>query len=384
MNLSAIQMLERLVAFPTVSANSNLDLIGFVKDYLAAHGVAATVVPDETGEKAALFATIGPMVEGGIILSGHTDVVPAEEDTWVSSPWTLTARDGRLYGRGSADMKGFDALVLAAVPEMVKRDLKAPIHIALSYDEEIGCRGVQPMIDRMGLTIPQPRAVIVGEPSMMLPVNGHKGSTAFYTDVTGYAVHSSRIDIGVSAVMVAARLIGWLEARMEKAAREADPDSLFVPPYTTVHCGMIEGGTAANIVADHCRFITDIRVVPPDDAAAIIAEYEAFIRETVEPGMKAKWAGAGIAIERRSHVPPLMPEPGSEAERLVAELGVNASPGVVAFGTEGGMFREAGWPTIICGPGDIAVAHKANEYIEESQMVAGERFMSRLIDRLSA
>ncbi|UOM35785.1 acetylornithine deacetylase [Acuticoccus sp. I52.16.1] len=384
MTLTPTQMLERLVAFPTVSSRSNLELMAFVKDTLAQCGVTATLLPDPSGEKANLYATVGPMVEGGVVLSGHTDVVPAEEDTWSAGPWALTRRDGRLYGRGACDMKGFDALVLAAVPAMVAAGLAVPIHIALSYDEEVGCRGAPPLIAAMKAALPAPRAVIVGEPTRMRPVGGHKGSFSFHTHVTGHAVHSSRIDIGVSAVMTAARLITWLEDRMAANARAADPASPFVPPYTTIHCGMIQGGTAANIVSDRCRFVTDMRVVPPEDPEVILAEYERHIREVIEPEMKRKHAGAGVRIERRSDVAPLMPDPGGGAEALFAALGVGEAPAAVSYGTEAGLFQRAGWPAMVCGPGDIAQAHQADEYLEESELAKGERFIARLIAHLAA
>src|SRR5918995_5795712 len=239
MSLSSREMLARLVAFPSVSTSSNLDIIGFCRDWLNSHGVESTLVMSPEGDKANLYATIGPKVEGGIVFSGHTDVVPVEGQSWTTDPWTLTEKNGRLYGRGSADMKGFDALVLALVPEMVKAPLKRPVHIALSYDEEIACRGAPSMVRAMAETIPTPSAVIVGEPTCHAVVTGHKASVQLRTQVTGYAVHSSRIDQGVSAVMNAARLVTWHEDAMEENRRRADPADPFDPPYTTLHCGMM-------------------------------------------------------------------------------------------------------------------------------------------------
>src|SRR3712207_4957630 len=249
MSLSPREMLARLVAFPSVSTSSNLDIITFCRDWLASHGVESRTVLSPEGDKANLYATIGPKVEGGIVLSGHTDVVPVEGQNWSTDPWTLTERDGRLYGRGACDMKGFDALVLALVPEMTRAALKRPIHIALSYDEELACRGAPSMVRQMAETPPKPAAVIVGEPTRHAVVTGHKASVQLITRVTGKAVHSSRIDQGVSAVMVAARLIAWHEDVMEENRRRADPTVPFEPPYTTLHCGMVQGGTAPNIVA---------------------------------------------------------------------------------------------------------------------------------------
>jgi acetylornithine deacetylase len=383
--LSPAEMLERLVAFPTVSARSNLDLVSFVEDTLAGHGVTATRVPSPCGTKASLFASIGPMVPGGVVLSGHTDVVPAEEGNWTSDPFSLAARDGRLYGRGACDMKGFDALVLAAVPDMVEADLAAPIHIALSYDEEVGCKGAPDLVAAMAEALPPPRAVIVGEPTRLQPVTGHKGSFSFLTRVTGRPVHSSRIDQGVSAVMTAARLVTWLEDRMAENRAAADPASPFAPPYTTVHVGMINGGVAANIVSGSCTFVTDVRAVPGDDPDAFLARFERHVREAVEPAMKALAPEAGVEILARSAVPGLAPSGADDtALALVRDLSGHDRPGVASYGTEAGIFQAAGWSSVVCGPGDIAQAHQADEYLEESELAAGERFIGRLIDRLSA
>jgi acetylornithine deacetylase len=257
-------MLARLVAFPSVSTSSNLDIINFCRDWLNTHGVESTLVMSPEGDKANLYATIGPKVEGGIVFSGHTDVVPVEGQNWTTDPWTLTEKNGRLYGRGSADMKGFDALVLALVPEMAKMPLKRPVHIALSYDEEIACRGAPSMVEAIARSVPKPAAVIVGEPTRHAVVTGHKASVQLRTQVTGYAVHSSRIDQGVSAVMNAARLIAWHEDVMEENRRRADLSNPFEPPYTTLHCGMVAGGNAANVVSSSAWFFSDIRAIPTE------------------------------------------------------------------------------------------------------------------------
>lgn len=382
--LAPAEMLERLVAFPTVSSETNLPLVEFVEAYLAGHGVPSTRVPSPCGEKASLFATIGPNVPGGVVLSGHTDVVPAREGNWTSDPFRLARRDGRLYGRGATDMKGFDALALAAVPDMVAAPLKAPIHIALSHDEEVGCKGAPDLVAALTRAIAPPRAVIVGEPSGMRPVVGHKASLSFHADVTGKPVHSSRIDTGVSAVMVAARLVTWLEDRMAERRRAADPASPFAPPYTTVHVGMIEGGVAANIVAGHCRFVCDIRALPGDDPHAIVAAFERHVRDEVEPAMKRVAPSAGVALTPRGDIPGLAPEEDGEAARLVRALTGVAGGDVVSYGTEAGFFQRAGWSTVVCGPGDISRAHQADEYLEEGELADGERFMARLVETLSA
>ncbi len=259
---SPTEMLEKLVGFPTISDRSNLPLIDFVEAYLAEYGIASTRVPDETGTKASLFATIGPDVRGGVVLSGHTDVVPVEGQDWATDPFKLHEANGKLYGRGAADMKGFAAAVLAHVPKMVEANLKAPIHIALSYDEEVGCFGAPPMIRRMLEDGLKPAVVIVGEPTNMQVVTGHKGVTVLKTRISGYPVHSSQLNRGVSAISIAARLISWMDARTAENKANADPDSPFDPPYTSLHCGTIKGGSAHNITAAECEFVTDIRLLP--------------------------------------------------------------------------------------------------------------------------
>ena len=377
--LSARAMLDRLVGFPTVSSVSNLDCIAFIKDYLASHGVESRLVPNAEGTKANLYATIGPNVPGGVVLSGHTDVVPVESQAWTSDPWTVTERAGRLYGRGTCDMKGFDALVLAAVPAMTRAGLTRPIHIAMSYDEEVGCLGAPDMVEAMIATVPTPSAVIVGEPTRMQVVTGHKGSLSFHTEVTGHTVHSSRIDQGVSAVMVAARLVTWLADTMAENARRADPANPFAPPYTTLHCGVIHGGTAANVVAANCSFVTDVRAIPTEDPASYRDRYLRYIREEIEPGMKRIAPDSGVKVLPRSIVLGLKPETDGAAERLVRRLTGDNGSHVVSYGTEAGLFQRPGWSTVVCGPGDIAQAHQADEYIEVSEFEAGERFLGRLI-----
>ena len=383
LTLTPTDMLARLVAFPSESHRSNLDIIGFVRDYLAGHSVASQIVPSPDGQKANLFATIGPAVDGGVVLSGHTDVVPVAGQNWSSDPWTLTERDGRLYGRGTCDMKGFNALGLALVPEMLKAGLKRPVHIALSYDEEVGCYGAPIMIDEMVRQGLKPSAVIVGEPSMMQVVTGHKGGTRIMTTVRGHAVHSSRMDLGVSAVMVAAKLISWFEDQMAQRAASADPASPFMPPYATFHCGTVEGGTAANITAEHCQFIGEWRAIPPEDPMDDYHRYLAYIRDVVEPPLKLKSAEAGVTVELLSSIPPLRPEVDGEAERLARRVTGDNGSHVVAYGTEGGQFQAVGWSTVICGPGDIAQAHQPNEFIAASQMAAGEAFVRRIMTELS-
>lgn len=383
MNFSSREMLARLVAFPTVSSSSNLDCISFIRDYLANHGIESRTVPSPDGTKANLYATVGPSVEGGVVLSGHTDVVPVEGQAWSSDPFTLTERNGRLYGRGTCDMKGFDALALAAVPRMLEAGLKRPVHLALSYDEEVGCQGAPSMVDEMARIIPTPSAVIVGEPSRMRVVTGHKGSVSWFTTVRGHSVHSSRIDLGVSATMVAARLVTWLDDALADNRRRADPKNIFEPPYTTLHVGTINGGTATNIVAAECRFVTEVRAIPTEDAADYMRRFEAYVRETIEPAMKAIAPETGVDMVFRASVRGLAPETDGQAERLVRRLTGDNGTQVVSYGTEAGIFQNAGWSAVVCGPGDIAQAHQADEYIEVAELAAGGAFMDRLVAELA-
>jgi acetylornithine deacetylase len=381
--LSPVEMLDRLIAFPTVSHVSNLDLIAFVREYLAGLGVGSRIVPSADGTKANLWATIGPHAPGGVVLSGHTDVVPVEGQAWTSDPWTLTRRGDRLFGRGTCDMKGFDALALALVPAMQAARLKRPIHIALSYDEEISCIGVPDMIADMAARGAAPSAVIVGEPSRLQVVTGHKGGVRLDTRITGHSVHSSQMHRGVSAVMTAARLISWLADRGEENQRRADPASIFDPPWTTVHCGMISGGTAFNIVAKACSFSTDIRAIPGEDPRAFEDVYRAHVATHVVPAMRAIQPATGIEIERIFFNPALAPENDGAAEALCRRLTGDNGTHTVPFGSEAGFFQGADWSTVICGPGDIAQAHQPDEYIEITEMERGEAFIRRLIEHLS-
>ncbi len=382
-NMTPREMLAKLVSFPSESQVSNLDIIHFAHDWLASVGVESQIVPSPDGIKANLFATIGPKVDGGVVLSGHTDVVPVAGQNWSRDPWTLTERDGRLYGRGTCDMKGFDALALALVPDMLKAGLKRPIHIALSYDEETGCVGAPFMIRAMAEAGIRPSAVIVGEPSMMHVVTGHKGGTRMETTVRGKAVHSSRIDMGVSAVMVAAKLVNWHTDLLAANAAAADPENPFEPPYTTLHCGMMSGGTAANITAEHATIISEVRAIPGETAQSYLARYEAYIREVIEPPMKAIAPESGVSFRIMSSTPGLRPETDGAAEQMARRITGDNGSHVVAYGTEGGLFQGAGWSTVVCGPGDIAQAHQPDEFIEISQFEAGETFIRKVIAELS-
>ncbi len=374
------EMLEKLVAFDTTSALSNLALIEFVEGYLDAWGVPHRRVPNAEGNKSNLLATVGGARPGGVVLSGHSDVVPVAGQPWSSDPFALTERDGKLFGRGTCDMKAFLAIGLALLPEMLARPLKAPLHFAISYDEEVGCLGVGRMIELMARELPKPRAVIIGEPSEMRIVNAHKGITSHYVRIRGHEVHSSQPHRGANAVIAAGRLVNRLYEMA--AAREAEPygDSGFQPPYTTFNVGVIHGGTAANIVPLDCWFVFEYRVHPGDSGQAILQEFASYCHGTVEPWLKRHAPEASISIEERASVPPLLPEADGAAEALVRHLTGANQAGVVSYATEGGQFQQAGFSTVICGPGSIDQAHQPDEFISLAQLEAGTAFQRRLID----
>ncbi|KQU54306.1 acetylornithine deacetylase [Bosea sp. Leaf344] len=380
--LTPKDMLAKLVSFNTESQRSNLELIHFCRDYLAGLGVDSRIVPSPDGQKANLYATIGPQAAGGIVLSGHTDVVPVAGQDWSSDPWTLTERDGRLYGRGACDMKGFDAIALALVPEMLKAPLKRPVHIALSYDEEVGCQGVRVMIKDMVQAGFAPSAVIVGEPSMMQVVTGHKGGMRMRTTVRGHAVHSSRVHAGVPAVMIAAELIHWHNEVMAENKARTPADTGFEPPYTTLHVGVVQGGTAVNITAEHCSFTHEVRCIPGESDEAYEQRYRAKLAE-VEARMQAIAPETGIDFEVTSYTPAMGPEQGGAAETLCRRLTGDNGSHVVSYGTEGGLFQRAGWSTVVCGPGDIAQAHQPDEFLSVDQLEKGTQFVRGVIAELS-
>jgi len=377
------EILARLVAFPTVSRDSNLPLIDWVEDYLQSHGIACHRHWNETRDKAGLFAHVGPEIEGGLVLSGHTDVVPVEGQDWDTDPWLLTEKDGRLYGRGATDMKGFDALAIWALVEAQHRGVARPLQIALSYDEEVGCTGAPPLIEAMS-ALPRASDVLVGEPTMLKTVTGHKGGITYDVHVHGFEVHSSLLHRGVSAIMWGAKLIDW--ANHVNAAQEAAPPqglaALYDPPYTNAHVGQIRGGTAHNIAAKDCQFGFGFRVVPGetldqwrqllmDKAAALTAEMQQIRPE------------AHIALTESFALPPFAPIEDNRAEALVRSLTGDNSEGHVSYGTEASHFQTVGYHAVVCGPGSIEVAHQPNEYLSVAQLAEGQRFMERLLERLA-
>ena len=380
---ASLSMIERLVGFDTTSHKPNLELIEFVRDTLSDLGVESVLVADETGAKANLFATAGPEGKAGILLSGHTDVVPVEGQDWHSDPFKVKRIEDRLHGRGAADMKSFIAVILALLPEFLERDLKTPLHLALSHDEEVGCIGVRRLLERhiSGLEV-KPKACIVGEPTEMKVVTGHKGKRSLRCHVRGHECHSALAPSGVNAVESAAELVAYLR-RMSRRFQDQGPfDPAFEPPHTTLHTGTICGGTALNIVPRDCSFEYEIRHLPGDDAEAIQAELKIFAVDTLAPDMHAVDPGTGFRFAERSGFPGLdTPEDAAVTELAKALSGANATS-KVSFSTEAGLFSKAGIPAVVCGPGSIRQAHRPDEFITLEQVALCEAFMRRLADRI--
>jgi len=377
-------MIERLVGFDTTSRNSNLELIHWIRDHLAGLGVAAELVHDETGAKANLYATLGPTDRGGIMLSGHTDVVPIDGQEWSTDAFRVTERDGRLYGRGTTDMKSFVAVALAMTPEFLRRGLETPIHLAFSYDEEVGCLGVRRMIAEVARRPVKPVACIVGEPTEMQVIVAHKGKLSLRCDVRGFECHSSLAHAGVNAVEAAAEAVAHLKA-MARRMRDRGPyDAAFDPPYTTVHTGLIQGGTALNIVPKDCSFEFEFRHLPGDDPHALYAEIRDHAARAIEPEMKRLRPETGFTWTETSQFPGLDTPEESEIVSLAKALSGANSTAKVAFGTEAGLFQAADIPTVVCGPGSIDQAHKPNEFVALEQVAACEAFLRRLMDRVCA
>jgi acetylornithine deacetylase len=377
-------ILGRLISYDTTSWNSNLELIHFIKKYLEGFDFKVELIFNEEKNKANLFATLPSVTEGhrgGIILSGHTDVVPSTEQKWTSDAFTMVQRGDRLFGRGTCDMKGFIACVLAAVPKFSAADLKEPLHLAFSYDEEIGCTGCVSMIDHAAKITPLPRACIVGEPTSMKVINSHKGIRHNLTRIYGLEAHSST-DKGINAIEYAADMICFLRKIGDELKMRPPSVEGFTPPYTTVHVGRITGGTAANVTPSYCEFEWDYRPIPGSDQEEVIERLNAYVTNTLLPRMKERSADKGrIETELLANVPLLLPQTGSEAESLVLALAQENEVGVVSYGTEAGIFQgRAKIPTVVCGPGSILQAHKADEYIEISELEACDVFLGRLLD----
>ncbi|HEX6979905.1 MAG TPA: acetylornithine deacetylase [Alphaproteobacteria bacterium] len=379
----SIDMLRRLVAFDTTSRDSNLALIEFVRDYLKTHGVDSRLVFDEAGKKANLFATLGPSDKPGLMLSGHTDVVPVDGQEWSSDPFKVVQRDGRLYGRGTCDMKGFIAVALALTPEFLAARLTTPIHLAFSYDEEVGCIGVRRLIAELARMDVRPFACVVGEPTEMKVIRAHKGKLSVRGHVRGFECHSSLAPRGVNAIQYAAEVIAYLNRMARRIAEHGPFDHGFDIPHTTVHTGLIQGGTALNIVPKDCWFDFEFRHLPADDPRALLGEVQRFAADELEPQMRAVHPDTGFRWEELSSFPGLdTSEDAAITEMAKAASGGN-STGKVAFGTEAGLFDEAGIPTIICGPGSIDQAHKPDEFVTLDQLAQCETFLRRLVARVA-
>ena len=379
-----IAILRKLIAFPTVSRDSNLELIQFACDYLRDIGAVLRLTYDDERRKANLFATLGPMHEPGIVLSGHTDVVPVDGQAWDTDPFTLVEKDGRLYGRGTADMKSFIAVTLALAPEFARRGLKAPIHFAFSYDEEVGCIGVGRLISDLTHAGIKPKSCIVGEPTLMQPVIAHKGKLGYRCMVRGFACHSAYAPQGVNAVEAAAEAIAFLKG-MARRHRDAGPyDHGFDIAHTTVHTGVIHGGSALNIVPHECVFDFEFRHLPGDDPDALLAEFRQHVANRIEPEMRAGHPDTGFTITPLTVLPPLANTPEAEIVGLAQEFSGNGELGKVSFGSEGSHFQRAGIPTVVCGPGSITEAHKPNEFVTLDQVLKCELFVRRLLERVCA
>ncbi len=378
----ATAILADLIAIDTTSRESNLALIDYVERHLGGFGVAGRRVFNADGSKANLYATVGPMEPGGVVLSGHSDVVPVDGQPWTSDPWRLTRRGDRLLGRGTCDMKGFLALSLALAPHVARRGMVRPLHLAISYDEEVGCLGAPSMIAKIARELPSPAAVVVGEPTEMVVVSGHKGIATWNVTVTGHEAHSSLIHLGASANMVAVRLMQQLADLADRLAGEGDPHGPFCPHHATLTIGQMNGGTAVNILARECRFAFDLRTLPGQEPEAILAPFFATC-EAADAELRARFPEAGVRVERRSRTPSFAPEADGAAERLARRwAGDNGPARAVPYAAEAGQFQGAGFSTVICGPGSIAQAHQPDEYIEVQQIKRGAAFMLRLADDL--
>lgn len=377
-------ILAKLISFDTVSRHSNLALIDYIQDYLQSFGIESRLVPNAEKTKTNLYATVGPNTAGGIILSGHTDVVPVDGQDWHTDPFELVEKDNKYFGRGTCDMKGYLAICLAAVPAMQKANLKRPIHFCFSYDEEIGCIGAVDLVNEIVENLPPVSAVFVGEPTSMQVANLHKSVNSMVTKITGVEAHSSKLNLGVSANLAAAKLINFLSDELDhyQANPQLDLTSL-EPNYSTLNVGTLHGGNASNIIPKYCEFSVDLRTVPQDDPAVCIASYKEFSGQ-VEQQMQAKNPICKIDIIDRAAAPGLAPEIDGEAEKLALAWSANEKAIAVAYGTEAGLFQKAGYSTIVCGPGSIDQAHRPNEFIEIEQVEKCALFIEKLIAHLSA
>ena len=384
--MSDVQSILRdLVSFPVLGGQSNLSILQYITDYLDQQGLAYQTVPNEDDTKASLHARIGPAVDGGVILSGHMDVVPVEGQDWATDPFTLTEKEGKFYGRGTCDMKGFLACCLANIPAMQAADLQRPIYLAFSYDEEIGCVAAPALVDAINSFYEErPKYAIIGEPSLLQPIVGQKGIVVYKTTVFGSAGHSSRIRKEVSAVHEAARLVLWLENKMNRLIEDGRTDDRFEPNHTSIHIGQLHGGIAHNVIADECSFTWDVRNIPRDSLEEIRSDFERFAKEH-EAELKKRFPGARIETELyHPAVPALDTSEDLSIVPLIKELSGVDTLQTVAFAAEAGQFAEGGFESVICGPGSIAQAHRANEFISVEQLDLGMAFIRRVIEKWRA
>jgi acetylornithine deacetylase len=379
-----IEILDALVGFDTTSRNSNLELIAWIETYLDGFGIPHRRVYDATGQKANLWATIGPADVPGYVLSGHTDVVPVDGQNWTSDPFRLTLRNDKVYGRGTTDMKGFVAGCLAAVPDMLSRPLARPLHLAFSYDEEIGCIGVRGMIAQIGGLAAMPLGCFVGEPTEMNVVVGHKSKRAVRVTVRGKTVHSSLAPLGVNAVEYGSRLIVKIREVADRLSQSGPRDPLYDVPISTGHTGIAQGGTILNIVPDHFAFDFEFRTIAADDRARLVDEVMAFARDVLEPDMRRTAPSTGIDFDVISDAPGLDIPPETEVVRIAKNLAGRNDHSKVAYGTEAGLYYEAAIPSVVCGPGSIDQAHKADEFIAVSELARCNDFIAKLIARCVA
>ncbi|MBG6071348.1 MULTISPECIES: acetylornithine deacetylase [unclassified Polaromonas] len=378
-----LAMIERLIAFPTVSRDSNLGMIEWIRDYLAGLGVTSRLTYDAAGKKANLFATLGEGRKPGLILSGHTDVVPVDGQAWDTDPFKATIKEGLLYGRGSCDMKSYIATALALAPRFLAAKMDAPLHLAFSYDEEVGCIGVKSLIaDLQDLNL-KTAGCIVGEPTSMQPVIAHKGTHRFRCCVTGREAHSSYTNLGVNAIEYAARIIVYIRQMADRFAQLETRDYGFTVPYTTMQTGLIRGGLASNIVPKECIFEFEARTMPGTDATHLLQEVESYAARLL-PEMLLVEPNAKIAFERLASAPGLSTQEHEAIVQLAIALSRNKATGAVSYGTEAGLFQGAGIPTVVCGPGSIEQAHRPNEFVPLEQVAQCEAFLLRLLDPVPA
>lgn len=377
-----IGILKSLVGFPSISSESNLDIVAWIENYLARYSIASRRIPDRTGKKASLLATIGPQDRSGIVLSAHTDVVPVAGQDWTSPPFTATQNANRVVGRGTSDMKGFVACVLAHVPHFKATARATPIHISLSYDEEVGCLGAPDLVDEVAKLKAKPALCIVGEPTGLRVVHAHKGKVARRVIFTGRGGHSALPHRAANAVTAAARFCTFLD-ELARRTRQGPQDAAFEPPYTTIHVGSLHGGTALNFVPDRAVVEFEIRDIPGADVSTLLRAVEMLIASE-DAALKQEAPEAGIAVEPISSYPSLMTPAQSAAVAAVQSLSLRSDPaGTVSFGTEAGIYAKAGIPTVVCGPGDIGRAHKADEWIGIDELQEADKMMERLAANLS-